>query len=100
MIGFGKFVCMMAIALWAVPAGADEVPADAVGFTVFLAKAFQNAQPNAGVTIAGPLHLTIKQNGETWETYLYTIYSYCLRNSKDLCAEAVALHVEEIAASC
>ncbi|HLH11409.1 MAG TPA: hypothetical protein VKV77_05955 [Methylovirgula sp.] len=101
MTRFVRFIgmIMLVLAFCAAPARAQGVPGDEAGFTAYVANAFQKLAPNATVRIAGPLHLTIKQNGQTWETHLGNIYSYCRRNSADECAGALELHLDRIVAA-
>jgi len=94
------FLCFIvsALALNSGAAIAGQVPLDEDGFTSYVAKAFEKTHPGASVTVEGPLQLKVKRGREIWSSYLFTIYSYCLR-SPDTCAAAVAVHAEQIAAA-
>jgi hypothetical protein len=92
-----RLCLVLAACSLAIPAAAaGDVPLDEDGFTAFVAKIVQKAQPDASVETVGPLHLRLKQNGEVWETHLFTIHSYCLRNPK-ACEASVMLHVQQLA---
>lgn len=76
-------------------APAVSIPMDESGFTAFLAQAFRKAQPDAVVTVEGPLLLKTQGKDNSWTTSLANIYSYCQRH-KDDCAARAALFVIEL----
>jgi hypothetical protein len=84
--------------IFCLPAAATEIPLDEAGFTAFVAKVFKEKHSDASVTVAGPLQLNITAANESWASYLFTLYSYCMRNPTT-CEEHIAVHAEQIAAS-
>ncbi|MGP0061733.1 MAG: hypothetical protein ACLPID_20895 [Beijerinckiaceae bacterium] len=77
-------------------AAANQVPLDENGFTAYVAKAFQDTHPGFSITVAGPLHLKVQRGGDVWSSYLFTLYSFCLRNP-DTCEPHVVIHAEQMA---